>query len=496
MNSPTRFDVAILGAGPAGCVSALRLLSLGRSVALIERQAFPRPQVGESLSPGVRDLLAFVDAESVLDACPTVSGLPARVIWESPEARVIEPGERGPGLVVDRGSFDSRFASLAEARGAVLFQPARAARIEGELGTFRIPLFRPNMNSAVEARTIIDARGRSAGPGRDRINLGPPTHSLWAEFEVGLMHFEMAIEAMSNAWLWGSPLPDGGFRVMAFVDPARLRTGVDPSALFRSLLSASRLFAPLSTADFVARLSSRATTPYLSTEARLSGSIPVGERALALDPLSSSGVEKSMRSALTGVLAVHTMLESPDDSRAAEEFHFSRLLESAADHAVWTAGYYARAWPGSAQPFWRDRSVVTVYREHDARGVGEQLAHLMDLATNRWKDAERIRPRSPAPNLGSSVRLSDSLSFKPVPCAEGDFVKTRPAAMHPRLPRPIAYVGNVELIPLLERANKAETVADLLLSWTHLATPDKAISILRWLVENQILEISTTSGPD
>ena len=94
------------------------------------------------------------------------------------------------------------------------------------------------------------------------------------------------------------------------------------------------------------------------------------------------------------------------------------------------------------------------------------------------------------------MRLSDSLSFKPVPCAVGDFVKSRPAAMHPRLPRPVAYVWDVELVPLLERAFEAETVADLLLSWTRLATPEKAISILHWLVENEMLEISTTCGPD
>src|SRR6478735_9817102 len=56
----TRFDVAIVGAGPAGAAAAILLARAGWSVALIERQAFPRRKVcGECIAASN---LALLDA--------------------------------------------------------------------------------------------------------------------------------------------------------------------------------------------------------------------------------------------------------------------------------------------------------------------------------------------------------------------------------------------------------------------------------------------------
>ena len=41
----TRFDALIIGAGPAGSSAAILLATAGWSVALIEKQAFPRRKV-------------------------------------------------------------------------------------------------------------------------------------------------------------------------------------------------------------------------------------------------------------------------------------------------------------------------------------------------------------------------------------------------------------------------------------------------------------------
>ena len=60
----TRFDVAVVGAGPAGAAAAILLARAGWSVALVERQAFPRRKVcGECIAASN---LALLDA---LAAC-------------------------------------------------------------------------------------------------------------------------------------------------------------------------------------------------------------------------------------------------------------------------------------------------------------------------------------------------------------------------------------------------------------------------------------------
>ena len=58
-----RFDVAIVGAGPAGSAAAILLARAGWSVALVERQRFPRRKVcGECIAASN---LALLDALGV-----------------------------------------------------------------------------------------------------------------------------------------------------------------------------------------------------------------------------------------------------------------------------------------------------------------------------------------------------------------------------------------------------------------------------------------------
>ena len=359
MRSDTPVDAAIIGAGPSGCAAALRLLALGRRVALIECLPFPRPQIGESISPGIWDILEYLDAAPALDKSAVLGGVPARVAWESREPRLISAPERGPGVMVDRGDFDARLAALAEARGALRFQPARVRRIEGGPGAWRLSVVGPVGESILDARLIIDARGRSGRSMRSRFALGPATLALWAEIAADHLPRETRIEAIDRAWLWGAPLPDGRYRVMAFVASNWLPRGKGrdrhSEAFWQTPVCLMRLHRRRSF------LRSRFAAPRrIST--RISGASDgsaVGEKALALDPLSSTGVEKSMRLALQGVIAANTVLDDPGSAQLAREFYEARLLESATVHTNWTRGFYAAAWPGAAHEFWRDRSSAT-----------------------------------------------------------------------------------------------------------------------------------------
>lgn len=78
MNPAGDTDVLILGAGPAGLAAALRLQQLGYRVAVCDRSALPRPQIGESLTPGLNNLLDFLGMADLLATVPQCVGLATR----------------------------------------------------------------------------------------------------------------------------------------------------------------------------------------------------------------------------------------------------------------------------------------------------------------------------------------------------------------------------------------------------------------------------------
>jgi len=69
-----RFDVAIVGAGPAGAAAAILLARAGWSVALVERQAFPRRKVcGECVAASNLALLDALGIGAEVEAAPAPS---------------------------------------------------------------------------------------------------------------------------------------------------------------------------------------------------------------------------------------------------------------------------------------------------------------------------------------------------------------------------------------------------------------------------------------
>jgi flavin-dependent dehydrogenase len=491
----TEVDVAVIGAGPSGCAAALRLLGLGRSVALIECLPFPRPQIGESLSAGVWDILQYLEAATALKDSTVLRDVPARIAWESCESRLITAADRGHGLMVDRADFDARLAALAESRGAFRLQPARVSRIEGETGAWRMTVAGRERESVLVVRMILDARGRSSRPAQSRHALGPATIALWAHVGGELLPRETRIEAIDRAWFWGAPLPDGRYRVMAFVDPAVLRRGGDLEGLFRRLVADTTLLEQTATAEFLSPLTARSATPYLDLAFWRPGSISIGEKALALDPLSSSGVEKSMRLALQAVIAANTVLHDPGAETLAQDFYEMRLLESATVHADWTRGYYARAWPNPEHAFWRERSAAP---PDDGTGPNGILARLRAMKRTtvlerenqpynvaRTADHATIAVCSAPTNR--AVTLSPQLRYVATPCAVDDRVQMRLAVAHPSLTRPVVFLSGIEVAPLLRLATEAHDLGQVLERWVRFVPAATAARILFWLLGHGIL---------
>ena len=74
-------DLAVNGGGPAGAVVAKQLAELNFKICLVERKAFPRSHVGESMPPSIRPLLDSIGLMDRMEAADFPPAGPPDILW-------------------------------------------------------------------------------------------------------------------------------------------------------------------------------------------------------------------------------------------------------------------------------------------------------------------------------------------------------------------------------------------------------------------------------
>ena len=147
----------------------------------------------------------------------------------------------------------------------------------------------------------------------------------------------------------------------------------------------------------------------------------MGDAALALDPLSSSGVQKAIQSALAGSVVVNTLLQRPRAEALARQFYRESLSEASLRHRIWARGHYAQVAASRTARFWRDRADAASPPLPAPPGAGTTLP-----------------PDAP-------LQLSSAVDIVELPCVVDRFIEERPAVRAPSLSAPVAYLGDLEL---------------------------------------------------
>lgn len=487
MHSQNTFDVLIIGGGPAGACAALRLLSLGYRVALVERESFPRPQIGESLSPGIRNIFEYLQAGHLLTRHNYLQQLPAKVIWETSTAQTISPQQRGPGIMVDRGLLDKDLLELAVERGLHLFQPFHFDSYHRRHdGRWQV-IVRMKTAVILTATFLLDARGRDGTDHAHRITTAPPTLALWAYTPAQQMPNETLIEARFSGWTWGSPMPDQRFRILSFMNPVKIRPGaiadvfgqtLDKTQLFRSVI---QNWQPRDIAACV-------VSNYVHAVPWQEHYIHLGEAAFSLDPLSSTGVEKAMRFSLQAAIAVNTVLRSGDE-KLAQAFYEKRLIDAVVTHAHWNAGYYANAYTNE-QPFWKERATPFILKK-DINTAFHQKLYDRFTQTPVQKTAARQHGSYGEEAIRrlwhEPVQLSPALTYQDVPCIVDDTVQIKKGIRHPNLEEEIAYLAAIEISPLLINTGSNATLGGIIEEWSKITSYKDAASMALFLWEKDIL---------
>lgn len=457
-------DVAVIGAGPAGSVFAARMAALGFDVCLIERARFPRPHLGESLSPGVLPMLASAGLAEAVERAGFRRVYDVRSNWEGAETTRHDP--RGQGLLVDRGAFDAALLAVAVARGAHLLQPA-LARVHA-----RSPdgwLLRVQCDGeAVEVACdfLADASGRAARLGGARSAMGPRTLALHGYWGGRRLPDQPRIEAGPQAWCWGVPLPGGSYNTLVFVDAARVRDdpGLSLEARLRAWLEPSALLRDVEDATLLGPVRATDATPYLYEDCVGARHVRLGDAALALDPLSSSGVQKAVQTALSASIVANTLLRRPQAGDPARRYYQDNLAEASARHRGWAQGHYAAARRQDA--FWTARAAPT----HEPPA------------------AVAVAVAGPLLPDHLPLRLSATCRWDALPCLGAEYVESKPALRHPGVDGPVAYLGGHELAPLLTAVRPGMTSHQLAGAWSPALPYGTGLSIARWLAARGVLE--------
>jgi flavin-dependent dehydrogenase len=466
-----QFDVCIVGGGPAGSVAGLRLVQLGHRVCLIERSMFPRWHVGESLTSGIWPIFDVLGVRESLSHERFLTAGKTLLRWAEPRTQCLEPIERGRGLLVDRSRFDAFLLNAAASGGVQIFQPGRIQRIESKEAGWQVEVSATGEAHGIRSTFLVDASGRNGFASGKRERVSARTVALCAYMQGQECPQETLVEALSDAWCWGSPIPGGLFSAMVFLDPQSLGPVCHGTLeeSWRSRLAKAELFETISQLPLVRPVVAREATMYSAVDPISQYLVRVGEASFSLDPLSSTGVEKAMQTGLVAAIALHTMVVRPGSKELCIRFYGDRHKETVSTHAAWCSNFYAEVARFSECPFWELRS-----------GVPENTQP--ELGPERLGFQQNLLERN------AQVRISDRTRLVEEPCIIDDQICAQMALQHPSLGRPVAFVEGISICRLLEMVRGNMNLDKMLALWSGPVTPQQAHRIALWLVKHRVLE--------
>jgi flavin-dependent dehydrogenase len=359
-----RFDVAVMGAGPAGCAAALALARTGAQVVMVDRPRTTEGR-GETLPPEIclplRKLGVWERFRE--DGHMRTPGL--QIAWGTavPYHNDLTFNPYGNGWQVDRCRFDRALVAAAATAGVTIHQCGRTRAQRSAAGVWRFTGTECGQGFTAEADFAVDATGRAAwlarGLGRRRVvqdHLVGITATLQSPAIAAMADGRTLIEACPQGW-WYSAKIDRNRCVAAFMtDAGQTAATGGPHALWRARLRSAPLTrdrldgldAPDPVIRIITASTSRLRRPLGTNWAA------IGDAASTMDPLSGRGVQN----ALTEGIAVAEALahDGPERCSLLATQAADALLRFIHDRQAQRAHYRReKRWPD--EPFWACRNI-------------------------------------------------------------------------------------------------------------------------------------------
>lgn len=383
-------DVVVIGGGPGGSTTATLLAKSGRRVIQLEKETFPRYQIGESLLPstihGVCRLLGCY--EQVRDAGFMhkrggsfrwgTNPVPWNFLFAiSPEFA----GEGSYAYQVERMKFDNILLENSAANGVDVRQNARVNGVDTDasgrvVGVRYVDADR--VEHQITAEFVVDASGNT---GRTSKYAGG--ERVYSEFFQNVAIFgyfeggkrfpapdsgNILCAAFDEGWCWYIPLSDTltSVGVVLAKDKAdavlnaqedTLTHYLDRCEIVRDMLAdATRV-----TEGTYGQIRLRQDYSYANTRFWGNGMVLVGDAACFIDPVFSTGVHLATYSGVLAARSINSVLDGTlTEERAFTEFEGRYRREYAVFYEFLSAFYDMEQSEDSY--FWKARKVTNFDR--------------------------------------------------------------------------------------------------------------------------------------
>jgi FAD-dependent halogenase len=386
MGTVEQVDVVVVGGGPGGSTTATLLAKSGHRVVQLERESFPRYQIGESLLPStIHGVCRLLGVEDDIENAGFMKKAGGSFRWGTSPTPwnfnfAISPEFAGPtshAYQVERMRFDEILLRHAAKTGVdVREQAAVTGVVTDEAGRVTGVDYTDENGVAhrVLARYVVDASGN-----KTRLTKHAGAERVYSDFfqNVALFGYftggkrlpapssgNILCAAFDEGWIWYIPLTDEltSVGVVVAKEHAAKIQGDQEAALLRLIDRCTIVKDMLTDATRVTdgvygEIRTRKDYSYANTKFWGNGMVLVGDAACFIDPVFSTGVHLATYSGVLAARSINSVLSGAmTEERAFGEFEGRYRREYAVFYEFLSSFYDMEQSEDSY--FWRARKVT------------------------------------------------------------------------------------------------------------------------------------------